>query len=71
LGLLAGLRQGGEQHLTVTIIMHDLLPPIPTRRDVIKSSWILNAKLSGHGGEVTLQASAVKNRLLTLSCEVV
>jgi hypothetical protein len=66
--LLAGLRQGGQQHLTVPIIMHDVLPPVPARRDVVKRFWSLNAKLSRHDRDATLQAPPVKNRPLTLSC---
>ncbi len=43
--LLADLCQSGEQHFSILVILHDVLPPIPACRDMIKGIWILNAEL--------------------------
>ena len=35
--------------------MHDVFTPVPTRSDVIKRTWKLNAKLPGHESELSIR----------------
>jgi hypothetical protein len=47
-GLLAGLRQGFQEILSVHVVQ-EIFSPIPATHHVINGSWVLNSQLPWHG----------------------
>jgi hypothetical protein len=58
--LLAGLRQGLEEILTIHIVVENVFAPIPTAHDVVHGSRILDAQLARHEDRLNRCREAVK-----------